>query len=55
MQKFVSKVNKNNLNNFRSDLKFLKNLFKSFKNALKREIESKNLSEKFNENQFKTE
>ena len=54
MQESVSKISGNNLNNFRSNLKPLKDFFESFKDVLKRKIEPKNFNEDFNENQFET-
>ena len=38
LQKFILKADRDNLNDFRNNLKLLKNFFKSFKNALEREI-----------------
>ena len=49
MQGPALKMSENNLNNFRSNLKPLKNLFESFEDVLKKEIEFKNFSEDFNE------
>ena len=55
LQKSALKMNENDLNDFRSDLKLLRNFFKSFENASEGEIEFKDLNEDFNENQFKAE
>ena len=51
----ASKVDRNDLNNFRSDSNSLIGFFKSFKDASEGKIEFKNFNEDFNENQFKTE
>ena len=55
LQKFILKADENDLNNFKSDLKFFRGFLKSFKDALKREIESKALSEDLNEDQLEAE
>ena len=55
IQRFILKMSKNNLNDFRSNSEFFKIFFKNFENASEREIEFKNLSEDFNKDQFKTE
>ena len=55
LQKSAPKVNKNNLNDFRSDLELLRDSFKSFKNASEREVKSRDSSEDFDEDQLETE
>ena len=48
-------MGEDDLNDFRSNLKPLKNSFESFENASEGEIEPWDFSEDFNEDQFKTE
>ena len=55
LQRFVLKADEDDLKNFENDLKSPEGLLKSFKNALEGKIESKALSEDFDENQLKTE
>ena len=52
LQESVLKISKNNLNDFRNNSEFLKGSFKSFKDTLKEEVESKDFSEDLNKNQF---
>ena len=49
LQGSALKADKNNLNDFRSNLKSSKSFFKSFKDASEGEIESQDSSEDFNE------
>ena len=55
LQRFVLKTDKDNLKNFENDLKPSEGLLKSFKDTLEGKIESRALSEDFNENQLETE
>ena len=55
LQEFAPKAGRDNLNDFESDLKFLKDLFESFENALEGEVKSSNSNENLDENQLKTE
>ena len=55
LQRFVSKAGKDNLKDFRSDLKSSESLLKSFEDASEGKVKSKALSENFNEDQFEAE
>ena len=49
LQRFALKAGRDNLNDFRSNSESSENSFKSFENALKKEVESKNSNENLNE------
>ena len=55
LQESAPKAGEDNLNNFRSNLKPLRNPLESFEDALKGKIESKDLSGNFDKNQLETE
>ena len=49
LQRSAPKVNRDNLNNFRSNLEFSKDFIESFVNAFKRKIKFKNFNKNLNE------
>ena len=55
LQKSAPKVSEDDLNDFESNSELSEDSFKSFKNALKREIKPKDFSEDFNKDQLETE
>ena len=55
MQKFVLKVSEDNLNDFKSNLKSLRNSFENFEDTSEEKIEFKDFNENLNEDQFETE
>ena len=55
LQRSAPKADRDNLNDFRSNLKFSEGLFKSFKDASEGEVKSQDSSEDLNEDQLKTE
>ena len=55
LQKSALKADKDDLNNFRNDLKSSESPLKNFENASEREIKSQDFNEDLNENQLETE
>ena len=55
LQKSALKAGRDDLNDFRSDLKSLKSFFESFENTLEREVEFWDFKKDFNKDQLKAE